>query len=162
MFRRFLIITALMSFFGVPESFSQPVEYVRVCDAYGVGYFYIPGTETCVNASTGETRRQSESGTIFGQTDLALRQSAIESRINQAFQQSAISNALEDPDLVAGERFGIRVNWGAAGQSNAFGVTGTAVIADGVFDKAARVAVSGGIAFSGQEIGGRAGLQLTW
>ncbi|NLS02831.1 porin [Rhizobium sp. P32RR-XVIII] len=27
----------------------EPVEYVRVCDAYGTGYFYIPGTETCLN-----------------------------------------------------------------------------------------------------------------
>ena len=25
-----------------------PVEYVRVCDAFGAGYFYIPGTETCL------------------------------------------------------------------------------------------------------------------
>ena len=30
-----------------PES----VEYVRVCDAYGTGYFYIPGTETCLRIS---------------------------------------------------------------------------------------------------------------
>ena len=26
----------------------EPVEYVRVCDAYGAGFFYIPGTETCI------------------------------------------------------------------------------------------------------------------
>ena len=26
----------------------RPVDYVRVCDAYGSGYFYIPGTETCL------------------------------------------------------------------------------------------------------------------
>ena len=26
----------------------EPVEYVRVCDAYGKGWFYIPGTETCI------------------------------------------------------------------------------------------------------------------
>ena len=26
----------------------EPVEYVRVCDAFGSGYFYIPGTETCL------------------------------------------------------------------------------------------------------------------
>jgi hypothetical protein len=26
----------------------EPVEYVRVCDAYGAGFFYIPGTETCL------------------------------------------------------------------------------------------------------------------
>ncbi|MBO9125432.1 MULTISPECIES: porin [unclassified Rhizobium] len=27
----------------------EAVEYVRVCDAYGTGYFYIPGTETCLS-----------------------------------------------------------------------------------------------------------------
>ncbi|MBQ9352238.1 MULTISPECIES: porin [unclassified Phyllobacterium] len=26
----------------------EAVEYVRVCDAYGKGFFYIPGTETCL------------------------------------------------------------------------------------------------------------------
>ncbi len=26
----------------------EPAEYVRVCDVYGAGYFYIPGTETCL------------------------------------------------------------------------------------------------------------------
>jgi hypothetical protein len=26
----------------------EAVEYVRVCDAYGAGFFYIPGTETCL------------------------------------------------------------------------------------------------------------------
>jgi hypothetical protein len=29
----------------------EPVEYVRVCDAYGAGFFYIPGTETCLSFS---------------------------------------------------------------------------------------------------------------
>ena len=27
---------------------AEPVEYVRVCDTYGNGFFYIPGTETCL------------------------------------------------------------------------------------------------------------------
>jgi len=27
----------------------EPVDYVRVCDAYGSGFFYIPGTETCLS-----------------------------------------------------------------------------------------------------------------
>ncbi len=27
----------------------EPVEYVRVCDAYGAGFYYIPGTETCLS-----------------------------------------------------------------------------------------------------------------
>ena len=29
----------------------EPVEYVKVCDAFGKGYFYIPGTETCLKLS---------------------------------------------------------------------------------------------------------------
>jgi len=29
----------------------EPVEYVRVCDVYGAGFFYIPGTETCLKFS---------------------------------------------------------------------------------------------------------------
>ncbi len=26
----------------------EPVEYVRICDAFGTGFYYIPGTETCL------------------------------------------------------------------------------------------------------------------
>ena len=26
----------------------EPVEYVRICDVFGTGYYYIPGTETCL------------------------------------------------------------------------------------------------------------------
>ncbi|MCR4267917.1 porin [Nitratireductor sp. ZSWI3] len=33
----------------VPEP--EPMEYVRVCDVYGAGFFYIPGTETCLKIS---------------------------------------------------------------------------------------------------------------
>ncbi|MGX1099642.1 porin [Amorphus sp. MBR-141] len=27
----------------------EPIDYVRVCDAYGAGFYYIPGTDTCLN-----------------------------------------------------------------------------------------------------------------
>jgi hypothetical protein len=29
-------------------SVAEPVDYVRVCDAFGEGYWYIPGTDTCL------------------------------------------------------------------------------------------------------------------
>jgi hypothetical protein len=29
----------------------ETAQYMRVCDAYGAGYFYIPGTETCLKVS---------------------------------------------------------------------------------------------------------------
>ncbi len=39
----------------------EPVEYVRVCDAYGAGFFYIPGTETCLKIS-GYVRYDAQGG----------------------------------------------------------------------------------------------------
>jgi hypothetical protein len=37
----------------------EPLEYVRICDAYGAGYFYIPGTETCLKIG-GQIRTEGE------------------------------------------------------------------------------------------------------
>ena len=30
---------------------AEPVDYVKVCDAYGAGYFFLPGTDTCLKIS---------------------------------------------------------------------------------------------------------------
>ncbi|WP_416408458.1 porin [Agrobacterium rosae] len=45
----------------------EPLEYVRVCDAFGTGFFYIPGTETCLKFG-GYVRFQTDinRGTGFG------------------------------------------------------------------------------------------------
>jgi hypothetical protein len=32
----------------LPSRKAAPIEYVRICDAYGSGFFYIPGTDTCL------------------------------------------------------------------------------------------------------------------
>ncbi|MGV1783385.1 MULTISPECIES: porin [Agrobacterium] len=39
----------------------EPLEYVRVCDAFGTGFFYIPGTETCLKFQ-GYVRFQTDFG----------------------------------------------------------------------------------------------------
>ncbi|MFK3779804.1 porin [Agrobacterium sp. NPDC089420] len=39
----------------------EPMEYVRVCDAFGTGFFYIPGTETCLKFD-GYVRFQTDFG----------------------------------------------------------------------------------------------------
>lgn len=44
----------------------EPMEYVRVCDAFGEGYFYIPGTETCLKIG-GYVRVQAD-----GRSDLDI------------------------------------------------------------------------------------------
>ncbi|UNK37120.1 porin [Shinella sp. H4-D48] len=45
----------------------EPMEYVRVCDAFGTGFFYIPGTETCLKIG-GFVRFQTSFGRDIGGT----------------------------------------------------------------------------------------------
>lgn len=45
----------------------EPAEYVRVCDTYGTGYFYIPGTETCLRIG-GYVRYDIGAGDFDGHT----------------------------------------------------------------------------------------------
>jgi len=45
----------------------EPVEYVRVCDAYGAGFFYIPGTETCLKID-GYARVEIKGGDLLGRS----------------------------------------------------------------------------------------------
>ena len=40
---------------------ARPVEYVRICSLYGEGFFYIPGTDTCLKLG-GYLRVQAEYG----------------------------------------------------------------------------------------------------
>ena len=35
----------------LPVRKAEPIEFVRVCGAYGAGFFYIPGTDTCLRIS---------------------------------------------------------------------------------------------------------------
>ncbi|MEP0521430.1 MAG: porin [Hyphomicrobiales bacterium] len=54
---KYLVFPLLVLSEGVAASsaerllLSDPVNYVRVCDAFGKGYHYIPGTETCLKFS---------------------------------------------------------------------------------------------------------------
>jgi TolA-binding protein len=177
---------------------AQPVEYVRVCDAYGSQWAYIPGTETCLNMNTGETRVQTESGTRQAESELSSRVSGtegglqetntelaktndrladtnkrvdaleqsysdLEQRFENAFQESldgvAIAMALSSPDLVAGERFAMKINLGTYNGSNAFGFSVAGVLARTDFG---RVTMSGGVATTGSNTGGNVGMQLSW
>ena len=44
----FAPISGALAANAVVSAEPEAVEYVRVCDAFGTGYFYIPGTETCL------------------------------------------------------------------------------------------------------------------
>jgi hypothetical protein len=71
MFRRLLMPAALavcaVVWAGVANA--QPVEYTRVCTAFGSGYFYSPGTETCIRSNTGDTRKERDNDfPLYGRT----------------------------------------------------------------------------------------------
>jgi hypothetical protein len=62
-----VIRTALMSGLivaGASVAQAKPVQYVKVCSLYGAGFYYIPGSNTCVKISGGI-----EGGWALGQTN---------------------------------------------------------------------------------------------
>lgn len=50
----------------LPSRKAAPVEYVRVCSAYGAGFFFIPGTDTCLRVG-GRVRAEYSIGERFTQ-----------------------------------------------------------------------------------------------
>lgn len=141
---------------------AQPVDYVRVCDAFGADYLYVPGTETCLNPLTGETRTDTADGTVVGESEIAHRIGALEDLYEKAIAGAAVSSALAGPDLNGGDRFGIAVNWGQFEGSNAIGFSAAGVLADDLFGST-RLGIAGGVAFGEHgTIGSRASLQLSW
>ena len=44
---------------------AEPVEYVRICDAFGTGFYYIPGTDTCLRIS-GRVRVEAATSARWG------------------------------------------------------------------------------------------------
>ena len=47
-----LLASATVGFAAdLPTKKAAPVEYVRVCSAFGAGFFYIPGSDTCLKVS---------------------------------------------------------------------------------------------------------------
>ncbi|MEL6504242.1 MAG: porin [Pseudomonadota bacterium] len=59
----------------------EPVEYVRVCDMYGAGFFYIPGTETCLRIS-GYVDSQYEYTSVDGANNNSTGESVFLARVN--------------------------------------------------------------------------------
>ncbi|WP_337271435.1 porin [Oryzifoliimicrobium ureilyticus] len=107
----------------------EPAEYVRVCDAYGTGYFYIPGTETCLKIegyirveerfgrhlvqgsdwnswmraqTTFSSKSETEYGTLTGV--ITLRDNVENSNSRTAFAQEAYID-------IANLRVGMQYSW---------------------------------------------------
>ena len=51
----------------LPSKKAAPVEYVRVCSAHGAGFFYIPGSDTCIKIG-GRVRFEYQYGQSYSRT----------------------------------------------------------------------------------------------
>ena len=60
-----LIATGSAQAADLPTRKAAPVEYVRICAAYGPGFFYIPGTDTCIKIG-GRARFEYAIGQQYG------------------------------------------------------------------------------------------------
>jgi opacity protein-like surface antigen len=60
----FAVVSGASAADAVVAAEPEPMEYVKVCDAYGTGFFYIPGTETClkIGATLRYEKRVSKTG----------------------------------------------------------------------------------------------------
>ncbi|MGV6872439.1 porin [Pseudochelatococcus sp. B33] len=69
----------------LPIAKAEPVEYVRVCSTYGSGFFYVPGSDTCIKIGGrvraelvyGETQNTIAFGSTGNLTGTGRRQDAI-------------------------------------------------------------------------------------
>lgn len=70
----------------------EPAEFVRVCEAFGTGYFFIPGTETCLKIG-GYVRFDLQGGTALGRdTDLDGEGDSFDARSRSMISLSTASD----------------------------------------------------------------------
>ncbi|RIA47416.1 hypothetical protein [Dichotomicrobium thermohalophilum] len=88
----------------------------------------------------------------------------VRDRVNENQEGVAIALALQNPDLVGNETFGMSVNWGGFESSNALGIAATGVLGHDLFGGGDRLAIAGGVGFGLDKdtVGGRVGAQVTW
>jgi hypothetical protein len=101
------VATFLLAGLAATPSQAQPVEYVRVCSIYGAAFFYIPGTDTCVNA------RQ-----------IVDNQFAIARANTRAATGTAMAASLVAPWLPTGTNFAVSNHWAGFDGQHAVGVHG--------------------------------------
>jgi porin-like protein len=103
--RAVLAVAALTLLTSAPGH--AAVEYARVCSLYGAGFFYLPGTDTCVNAN-----------------QILTDQIALARQLTRQATGSAMATALVNPWLPTGTNYAISTHWGVFDGQHAVGVAG--------------------------------------
>ena len=120
---------------------------MKICDTFGAGFSYIPGTNTCVNQDTGETRRTTDDGVVAGQLKF----------ISEGNEGVALGMALSGATVDAGKTYGAKSKVGtfmgetAIGRGGAMQLDG-GVTVDGAYGRGLHHGTSGG----------RVGVNFSW
>ena len=104
------LIAAIGLFAGLaatPSHAQGPVEYVRICDIYGAGFFYMPGTDTCLQSN-----------------QVVDNQFAIARASTRAATGTAMAASLVNPFLPDGTNFAISMHWAGYDGQHAVGFAG--------------------------------------
>lgn len=154
------LLTTTMILASAAAVTAAPVEYVKVCDSAtygGDGFFYLPGTDTCVNPDTGETKRITADGVVTGTTALADRIEELEQRFKDAHEGVAVGMAIPIAQIAPQHNFAFAMNWGGFDGSNALGAGGAIRLNENfTFTGGVGVGLEQGV------VGGRAGFNLSW
>jgi len=138
------------------------VEYVKVCDTYGAGYYYVPGTSMCLNPLTGETRLTTIDGVVQGRSELAKMVDRANNRANLAMQGTALAMALPNPFVQPGHTFAIAGNFATFEQTGALGFGAAYKMNENLTLTAGGSFSTGTVAGSGHGVAARAGFNLSW
>jgi hypothetical protein len=106
-FRSLIAAIGLLAGLVATPSHAQPVQYVRVCDIYGAGFFYMPGTDTCLQTN-----------------QVVDNQFAIARASTRAATGTAMAASLVNPFLPDGTNFAISTHWAGYDGQNAVGFAG--------------------------------------
>jgi autotransporter adhesin len=102
---------------------------------------------------------------IASSADIGSLQAQIDGlaqRDRQLASGIAISLALAQPVLQAGQTVGVRIGWGTFAGSNAIGLSAAGVLARGFAGPTTSLVVDGGLGFGGNYTAGRAGVTFGW
>jgi hypothetical protein len=158
--KRAAIAAATLAMICKPYASAHAVEYLKVCSSEGAGYFYVPGTDNCLNANL-----------------IADNQFSAAQGFSTAMMGVAMSSALATPFLPDSARFAISVHWAGFDSKNAIGI-------GGVMRIHGNLSLTGGVAFgndsgsvdttvtgtgsgtvrswSGTEVLGKIGMNYAW
>jgi len=124
-----------------PSTRAGPVEYVKICNTYGTGYFYIPGTDTCQDAN-----------------QISANQDSISKFATTAYRGIAISTSMVTPFMPANAHYAVSAHMASFSGTKAVGVAGLMRVGN------SNLIVSGAIGASrdGWPKAERAGVEYAW